>query len=264
MEFTSHGHRPLLRLRRTVSGVKQAGFRVLGAIDIDLLSVESYRLNHEEVKVWLTDIRKLAVDEVRRSLGLKKGELDLLAGCPPCQGFSLMRTLNGGRSIHDERNDLVFDFVRFVKGLKPKMVMMENVPGLASNHRMAQVQDELTRLGYAWDIRVLDAADYGVPQRRRRMIFLASRIGEIKWARAARTHRTVRQTIQTLAAPGFSGDVLHDLPALPPSRILDLIKRIPKDGGILLRSGPSETTDLSSKMLWFPRCLWAGMTLRLP
>ena len=76
-------------------GLKQGGFNVLGAVDIDPLSVETYRANHEEVTVWDVDIRDLAPAQMQSSLGIRLGDLGLLAACPPCQGFSTIRTLNG-------------------------------------------------------------------------------------------------------------------------------------------------------------------------
>lgn len=92
-------------------GLKQAGFDVVGAVEIDQLAVEAYHANHPEVQVWEEDIQGLPVAKVKRKLKLKKGELELLAGCPPCQGFSTMRTLNGGYEIYDERNDLISEFM---------------------------------------------------------------------------------------------------------------------------------------------------------
>src|SRR4051812_24047702 len=96
-------------------GLRQAGFRVIGAVEIDSLAVETYKANHKRVHVWEKDIRKVSVAEVKRKLKLKPGELDLLAGCPPCQGFSTMRTLNGKYRIDDSRNDLLLDFMRFIR-----------------------------------------------------------------------------------------------------------------------------------------------------
>ena len=147
-------------------GLKQAGYRVLGAVENDLLAVETYRVNHAEVHVWAQDIRRLSVAEVRRRFRLKPSELDLLAGCPPCQGFSTMTTLNGKRPRRDPRNNLVLEFIRFVRGLKPKAIMLENVPGLETDRRMNEVRRVLRQLGYECNSGVLDAADYGVPQRR--------------------------------------------------------------------------------------------------
>ena len=128
-------------------GLKQAGFRAVGAVEIDPLAVETYRANHPEVSVWETDIRDLLVSEVKETLGLGKGQLDLLAGCPPCQGFSSMRTLNGSNKVEDSRNDLVFEFLRFLEELRPKAVMMENVPGLMKDKRLVVFRQRLHKLG---------------------------------------------------------------------------------------------------------------------
>ena len=99
-------------------GLKHAGFRVIGAVDCDPLASETYRVNHKNTVLWETDICNLLVSEVSSRLGLGNGELDLLAGCPPCQGFSSMRTLNGKREINDPRNELVFEFLRFIRELE--------------------------------------------------------------------------------------------------------------------------------------------------
>jgi DNA (cytosine-5)-methyltransferase 1 len=212
-------------------GLKQADFSVIGAVDVDSLAVETYRANHESVKVWERDIRKVKIAEVMRSLGIRKGELDLLAGCPPCQGFSSMRTLNGGKAIDDPQNDLIFEFLRFVRGLKPKAVMLENVPGLAEDRRLAAFKEGLEKLGYASEHAVLDASGYGVPQRRRRLILLAGRKGTIAFGQNAPRKKTVAETIGGLPPAGESGDPLHDLPECRGSRVRAMISKIPKDGG---------------------------------
>ena len=212
-------------------GLKQAGFRVLGAVEIEPLAVETYRVNHPEVKVWQTDILRLSVPSIKRTLKLQKGDLDLLAGCPPCQGFSSMRTKNGGQEIRDIRNDLVFEFLRFVEELEPKAIMMENVPGLATDERMRVFERRLRKMGYNFETRVLNAADYGVPQRRRRMILLASRVSYIKLASLALTRPTVYSAIHGLPPAGHSGDPLHDLPEQRSQAVIDRIRAIPLDGG---------------------------------
>jgi DNA (cytosine-5)-methyltransferase 1 len=211
--------------------LKQAGFKVIGAVDNDPLSVETYKANHREVKVWETDIRDLKVAAVKKRFNLWKGELDLLAGCPPCQGFSTVRTLNGGRVVDDDRNDLVFEFLRFVDGLRPKTVMMENVPGLAADKRMKKFTAELDRLGYQSNYRVLDAAHYAVPQRRRRLILLGARFGLVAFASPDPARRTVRDAIAHLPPPQKSCDPLHNLPETRSRRITGLLKSIPKNGG---------------------------------
>lgn len=175
-------------------GLKRAGFDVIGAVEIDSLASDTYNTNHPEVRLWSQDIRKLTAPKILQALDLKRGDLDLLAGCPPCQGFSAMRRLNGARRVRDEKNDLVFDFLRLIRGLRPKAVMMENVPGLADNVRLPKFKAALKRLGYTVNAAVKDARHYGVPQRRRRFILLAGRGAEIPFGTAARRVRTVRET----------------------------------------------------------------------
>ena len=116
-------------------GLRQAGFNVLGAVELDALACQTYRLNHPNVKLWEEDIRNVTGAAMLRELGVACGELDLLAACPPCQGFSSMRTMNGSKRNRDSRNDLIIDALRLIRSMKPKSVMFENVPGLAANRR---------------------------------------------------------------------------------------------------------------------------------
>lgn len=212
-------------------GLKQAGFRVLGAIDIHIPSVKTYKANHRGVKVWEQDIRDLDPSELSADLGLQGKCLDLLAGCPPCQGFSTIRTLNGAILVEDARNDLLFEFLRFVEGLMPRTVMMENVPGLAHDARFAAFCKRMEEVGYLGDHRVLNAAAYGVAQRRRRLIYLAGLGQAIPFAGPARRSKTVRCAIGGLATAGESGDTIHDLPEHRTAKVKDLIQRIPENGG---------------------------------
>jgi len=212
-------------------GLKQAGFRVLGAVDNDPLSVQTYKANHPEVFIWDQDIRELKTSVVQRKLGLRKGVLDLLAGCPPCQGFSSLRTLNGSRKVEDSRNDLLMEIQRFVNHLRPKAVMIENVPGLSKDKRFEAFAGFMERMGYKGEHRILDAADYGVPQRRKRLIYLAGLNKGIPFALPAESKRTVRDAIGFLKKAGFSGDTLHDAPEKHSGRVIELIRRIPKNGG---------------------------------
>ena|SRR5882762_1835895 len=212
-------------------GLKQAGFRVIGAVEIDPLAVETYKLNHQRILVWPQDIRLLPAVTVARRLRLRRGQLDLLAGCPPCEGFSAIRNLNGARRIRDPRNDLVFDFLRFVRVLMPKAIMLENVPRLGKNRRFAIFCKALSRLGYKYEYRVLNAADYGVPQRRRRLILLASRSRTVSFAAPAVRQRTVREAIGWLPHPRKTRDALHCVKEGRSERIRDLIRRIPRNGG---------------------------------
>lgn len=221
-------------------GLKLAGFQVIGAVEIDLLSVETYEKNHPGILVFDEDIKKVTVDRVKCELGLRKRQLDLLAGCPPCQGFSTLRTLNGGRKIIDSRNRLIFEMLRFVEELKPKAVMMENVPGMAMNHRYGKFKRELKKLGYKVTDDILNTADYGVPQRRRRLVLMASRFGKPVFPNILTKRVTVRERIGDMLPAGESGDALHDYPERHSKTVMDRISRIPKDGGSRLDLG-SET-----------------------
>jgi DNA (cytosine-5)-methyltransferase 1 len=219
-------------------GLKQAGFRVLGAIDVDELAVKTYKRNHRKVNVWQRDISQISVLSVKRKLHLRKGDLDLLAGCPPCQGFSSLRTLNGGKVIQDDRNDLVFQFLRFVEELAPKTIMLENVPGLATDSRLKKFCRRLKKLGYDVHVDILDAANFGVPQRRRRLILLAGKSGPIKPAAEAGVRVTVRSSIGGMRDPGTGNDPLHDRRDRRSAAVMERIKLIPKNGGSRKDLGP--------------------------
>ncbi|MEK6375342.1 MAG: DNA cytosine methyltransferase [Acidobacteriota bacterium] len=212
-------------------GLTKAGFEVVGAIESDPLAVKTYRANHPSVQIWDRDIRKVTAPQILEALGLQRGELDLVAGCPPCQGFSAIRRLNGRRRVRDEQNDLVFELLRLVRGLRPKAVMMENVPGLAHNARFSKLKAALRRLGYMVSAEVKDARHYGVPQRRRRLILLAGRGVAIPFAVHARRVRTVRETFAKLSKHRSKHDTLHNLADHRTAKVEDLIRLIPKDGG---------------------------------
>jgi DNA (cytosine-5)-methyltransferase 1 len=223
-------------------GLKCAGFSVVGAVEIDSLAAETYRANHSEVRIWQQDIRRLTAPQILRALRLKRGELDLLAGCPPCQGFSAMRRLNGARRVRDKQNDLIFDFLRIVKGIRPKAVMLENVPGLADNARLPKLNAALRRLGYFVNAAVKDAQHYGVPQRRRRFILLGGRGSEIPFGRVARRKRSVRDAFRKLGKRA-KRDPLHQVPENRSAKVMELIRLIPKDGGSRLALGAHAQLD---------------------
>ncbi|MFA5307869.1 MAG: DNA cytosine methyltransferase [Dehalococcoidales bacterium] len=212
-------------------GLKKAGFKVIGAIENDPTAVATYKANHRDVKVWGKDIRNVTVTAVKRRLKIRRGQLDLISGCPPCQGFTSLRTLNGTRNINDPRNDLIHEFERFVRYLRPKAVMMENVPELARDERFTEFRQTMERLGYVGDYRILDAADFGVPQRRERLIYLAGLGTAIPFGRASKKRKTVRDAIGNLPSPGESGDPLHDIVEHRTPAVMNKIHRIPHNGG---------------------------------
>lgn len=216
-------------------GLKQAGFKVLAGVELESIPARTYSDNHPDVVCLRRDIRELGVTELLAKLKLTRGELDLLAGCPPCQGFSTLRTRKKSLAISDARNDLLFEFLRMIEGLAPRTIMMENVPALAGDQRIRVFVKRLAQLGYKVGrrtVRVEDAASFGVPQRRYRMILLASKVGPIENPdRCAPI--TVRQALEAvrLAPVGQANDPLHDHISKRSSKVLEIISHIPKDGG---------------------------------
>lgn len=221
-------------------GLRQAGYKVIGAVELDALACSTYRLNHRRVKLWEIDVTRLSGAAMMKALKLRPGELDLLAACPPCQGFSTMRTKNGTRWNRDPRNNLIFDVLRIVRSMKPMSVMLENVPGLAESRQYVAFRKGLESLGYRvkWD--VLNAVDFAVPQRRRRLVLLASRLGEPEFAQNAGSYRTVRQFIGNLPPPERSRDPLHNYLIRRSKKVEEIIRRIPRNGGSRLALGRSD------------------------
>ncbi len=212
-------------------GLKLAGFKVLAAIESDELAVETFKANHPGIRVFQNDIRDLQAKALRESLGLDVGELDLLAGCPPCQGFSALRTRNGASQKRDRRNALIGEMIRFTRAFLPKSIMMENVPGLAMHWSFQKLCRDLRRLGYRVKSDVKDARHYGVPQRRKRLILVAGRGFNIPLAKESQTVKTVRGAIGNLRRPGKSRDALQNLREHRSAKVRKLIREIPKNGG---------------------------------
>lgn len=213
-------------------GLKSSGFNVIAAVEIDRKACETYSMNHPGVRLIAGDIREVSAEYLLKETGLRPGELDLLAGCPPCQGFSTLRSRNGNSSTNDARNDLVDDFARLAIGLRPKMVMMENVAALESYDKFQNFLQLLESEGYAVIFEVVNVADFGVPQRRKRLILSASRVGRPVIAERSSHGVTVRDAIGAMLPVGQSGDDIHDLTAGPRTpRVQRIIEAIPKNGG---------------------------------
>ncbi|MDR1688232.1 MAG: DNA cytosine methyltransferase [Clostridiales bacterium] len=156
-------------------GLSEAGFYTMFANEIVDEYAQTYRRNHINAKVTTADVRTLDAVAIRRELGLEREELDLLAGGPPCQGFSINAPI---RSTLDERNHLFKEYLRFVDAFAPRAILIENVPGLISFEDGATLHDILNALaefGYGADVRILGAAYYGVPQMRWRTIIIGLR-----------------------------------------------------------------------------------------
>ena len=210
-------------------GLRKAGFSVVAAFDNDANSVATYRLNHPKTKVFEGDIRNVDTAEIKKILG--NNPLHLLAGCPPCQGFSSMRRLNKKRSKRDDRNNLVLEYLRFVKELKPLTIMMENVPGLVNYNLFKHVIKELDKLGYNTKFRAVKIQEYGVPQRRKRLVVVGSLLGNLEIAKATGEKVTVRDMIGHLESVEKTKDPAHKIVASHTPEIMKRIKATPKNGG---------------------------------
>lgn len=157
-----------------------AGGLLRGFMDADLSpefsvemwepAVRTHRSNYPNVPLWDRDIRTIKNEELQPY----REKVDLIVGGPPCQGFSTI----GKRLVKDPRNELVFEFIRFVKVIKPKVFLMENVRGLLSTNKgliKEAITSEFEEIGYNVKHEVICAADYGVPQMRYRVFFMGVR-----------------------------------------------------------------------------------------
>lgn len=212
-------------------GLKQAGFSVLAGAELRSEARRAYSLNHPEV-VLFDDVRTLTKARLDEHYDIEVGELDLLAACPPCQGFSSLRTKNR-KPAEDERNKLIFQVSRLAEELYPKAVLVENVPGLLTDWRMAEFRRRLRKMGYSTMQGVLDASDFGVPQRRRRMILIGIRGKLVPTLPAPTTQepQTVRSVLQELSPDQKTASTLHQMRQKLSKTVLDRIADIPKDGG---------------------------------
>jgi DNA (cytosine-5)-methyltransferase 1 len=155
-------------------GYSMAGYRELLAVEWDANAVETFKLNFPGVPVYHGDIAKLSVEDVLEQTGLQPGELDVLDGSPPCQGFSTA----GKRDMADDRNQLFREYVRLLRGLRPKVFVMENVSGMVKGKMkliFVEILKELKASGYKVSVRLMNAMYFHVPQSRQRLIFIGVR-----------------------------------------------------------------------------------------
>lgn len=155
-------------------GYSIAGFEELLAVEWNDNAVSTFKLNFSGVPVYHGDIAKLSVNEVFRITGINQGELDILDGSPPCQGFSTA----GKRCLDDDRNQLFREYVRLLRGIQPKVFVMENVSGMVKGKMkliFVEILRELKSSGYDVSARLMNAMYFNVPQSRQRLIFIGVR-----------------------------------------------------------------------------------------
>jgi len=155
-------------------GYSMAGYRELLAVEWDDNAVATFKLNFPDVPVYHGDICKLSVEECLNRAKIEPGQIDVLDGSPPCQGFSTA----GKRVMTDARNSLFREFIRLLRGLRPKVFIMENVSGLVKGKMklvFAEIMREMKASGYKVSCRLLNAMYFQVPQSRQRLIWIGVR-----------------------------------------------------------------------------------------
>lgn len=156
-------------------GFELAGYNIVLGIDNDKKALETFELNHKNAKSICDDITTIHAEDINKVIGGEK--IDVIIGGPPCQGMSL----SGPRKFDDPRNRLYLSYIRLVEEIRPKAFVIENVPGLVSLFG-GQIKDSiierLTSLGYNVQYKILCSADYGVPQKRQRVVFVGLKTGQ--------------------------------------------------------------------------------------
>ena len=209
-------------------GLKQSGFHLVSAVENDWLAAETYRVNHPKVKLLDDDISEVSGADLCTRRAKK---IHLVAGCPPCQGFSRVRRKNRRRPASDNRNWLIGEFQRIVKELLPPAVFLENVPGIENYYRFKDFLMALRKLGYKVTCESVQLGYFGVPQRRQRVVVLAGLDFEIDLPSPAKVERTVKWAIGDLNPPSEHHNRLHQETTNHSPTMLKRIKAVPKDGG---------------------------------
>jgi len=212
-------------------GYSMAGYRELLAVEWNNNAVETFRLNFSDIPIYHGDIAKLTIDECLQMAKIGQGQLDILDGSPPCQGFSMA----GKRDFSDDRNQLFNEYIRFLRGLRPKVFIMENVSGMIKGKMkiiFSEIMQELKESGYRVSARLLNAVYFGVPQSRERMIFIGVREDlevEPSHPRAESRPMTIVEAWEKVP--------VSDIPRLSP-KLASIIPKIPVwgDGGDVIGS----------------------------
>lgn len=216
-------------------GFKMSGYKILFGLDVDTEAITTYRSNNPGVAFINKDIRKVSALEVLDLAGIKKGDLDVLVGGVPCEGYSL---LNRRYDYADPRNFLFLEFMRMAESLKPKTILIENVPGLskrANGGFKKEIEKRLKKLGYVVSSFETNALLYGVPQQRIRLFFVGT--SGKKFVPPPPTHflyfngknRLFLLDNNALKPPLTVRDAISDLPPLMPGEQKELYESEPKN-----------------------------------
>lgn len=227
-------------------GFEEAGFHPLAANDFDESAGNTFRENFPNANFIPGPVERIKGESILTAAGLQRGELDAILGGPPCQAFSVY---NHQRGFHDERSGLFREYLRLVDELFPRVVVMENVVGMTSldgGRAIDEMHKALGKLGYVVEHRILRAEEYGVPQERRRIFFIGSRIGPIVWPEES--HGRQDDLITAHLSPLVTvWDAIGDLPKLEMGEGSDDLKRYTRtaktDFQARLRDGSEGVTN---------------------
>lgn len=271
-------------------GLEEAGFDLRFASDIEKAAVATARLNRPKLAYYDHDVRELTGDIVRKLAGLDGVDIDLLAGGPPCQSFS---TAGKRLALDDEeKGPLVFEYIRLLEELRPRAFIMENVKGLLSaslrwrelpynnngkyvdehyGSLLREIVRRIEALGYSFDHRILNAANYGVPQVRERVFFVGYRDGHTPTfpepTHAAKGGGLFKRPWRTLGEALDGLGVDHDSPRTQFSpRKLKYLRLVPEGGN--WRNLPVELQMESMGKAFYAlggRCgYWRRLTFKAP
>ena len=224
-------------------GLERAGFHVALAVELERDFAATYAANHPQTKVLAADIKTLDLVEEVSALGVNK--VHLLAGGPPCQGFSTV----GSKNFEDPRNSLFYEFLKAVKNLDPDYILFENVAGfrrLYSGFAYDTLLRELGSLGYTATSAVLEGADFGLPQKRQRTIVLGAKTSLPKVHLPLPTHSDGGCMLGTKPWLGLY-EAISDLPSLGPGSSSSRYASPPLNSyQATMRSGAKQLTEHNS------------------
>ena len=219
----------------TSQGLRDAGFTVVAAVESDKAAARTFAANHPDTDLLAQDIRRVSAPAFAKRLGIPPKRLDLLTACPPCQPFSTL----GSGDANDRRNALVSSLARFVEHLRPRALVLENVPGLRREPRFVRLLNRL-EADYRVGQYLVDAADFGVPQRRRRIIVVAVEhdtnaeppedLLEALPASFDNSPRTAGEALAVAASLSTEADPVHRA-RTPRPRTLERIRAVRQGGG---------------------------------
>lgn len=232
-------------------GLDSAGVDVVGAVDNDEKAVETYADNPVDIDPWLADLTKVDFDDIANHFNFDSTDVDLVMGCPPCQNFSSLRDTSPWDD-DEPKDELLKAFYHHVREALPDYVLFENVPGICHTEEgiyLEWLQNRMRELGYGMTVKVVNAADYGVPQVRRRTIGLFVKgVADENISLPEPTHALKERADQTELPPRRTvRDAIEDLSELAPGEksdsdpahrarnhrtsTLEIIRAVPEDGG---------------------------------